>query len=161
MNVKGNLARYLRNIYRPLEQFTPLFDLSVRLWIAWIFFHSGLAKLGDWENTQLLFRQQYQVPLLPPEVAAYLCTGAELLFPILLAAGLAGRISALALFLFNIAAVACYASFLFSAQGAIDLQQHILWGALLLITLFHGPGKISIDHVISRRLFYGERRIFT
>ena len=67
------------------------------------------------------------------------------------ALGLASRLSALALFLFNAVAVYAYASFLFGNEGAAGLQQHILWGMMLLVTVFHGPGKLSLDHWLCKK----------
>jgi len=130
---------------------SPLFDLVVRLWVAQVFFLSGLTKLQSWSGTLALFKYEYEVPVLPPAVAAVLGTAAELTLPILIAIGLATRLSSLALFLFNLVAVYAYGSFLFSAEGAAGLQQHILWGALLAMLVFHGPGKLSADYLISRR----------
>jgi len=129
----------------------PLFDLAIRLWVAQVFFMSGLTKIRIWSGTLALFEYEYQVPLLPPAVAALLGTAAELTLPILIAIGLATRLSSLALFLFNLVAVYAYGSFLFSDDGAAGLQQHILWGALLAMLVFHGPGKLSLDHLILRR----------
>ncbi|WP_419619048.1 DoxX family protein, partial [Thiolapillus sp.] len=78
-------------------------------------------------------------------------TAAELSLPILVALGIASRLSALALFAFNAVAVFAYASFLFSTEGSAGLQQHILWGTMLLITVFHGPGKLSVDHLLCKK----------
>jgi putative oxidoreductase len=137
---------------RLLEHYlAPLLDLAIRLYVAAVFFQSGLTKLQSWDTTLALFEEEYQVPLLPPELAAYLGTCAELFLPVLLIAGLGGRLAALALFVFNIVAV-------FSYPGLSDagLVQHQMWGALLLVTLVHGPGRLSADHFLRRR-FLGAR----
>ncbi len=136
---------------RLLDAISPLFDLAVRLWVAWVFFKSGLVKIQSWDSTLMLFEYEYNVPLLSPQLAAWAGTAAELSLPILLALGIASRFTALALFLFNAVAVYAYASFLFSGEGAAGLQQHILWGSMLLITVFHGPGKLSVDHLLCRK----------
>lgn len=138
-------------IARLLELLAPVFDLTVRLWVAWVFFKSGLVKIQSWDTTVMLFNYEYNVPLLSPQVAAWTGTAAELILPVLVALGIAGRLSALALFAFNAVAVYAYASFLFGAEGAAGLQQHILWGVMLLITVFHGPGKLSVDHLLCKR----------
>jgi putative oxidoreductase len=57
-------------------------------------------------------------------------------------------VAALALFVFNIVAVISYPDI--SAAGISD---HLHWGFLLAVTIFHGPGKLSVDHFIHRRLF--------
>ena len=133
-------------VIRLLDFASPVADLAIRLWVANVFWKSGIASLHDWETTVDLFRYEYQVPLLSPQAAAILGTGAELLFPVLLVVGLATRFSAASLFIFNIIAVISYPSL-----GEAGLKDHIYWGILLLVTLLHGPGKISIDHFIRRK----------
>ena len=130
-------------IYKILDFLSTLSDLLIRLWAANVFFKSGLTKIQTFDSTLQLFQYEYHVPILPPEVAAYLATGAELGFSVLLALGLAGRFSALGLFILNIVAVISYPDL-----DATGLQQHQLWGILLLTTLLHGPGKLSIDYLI-------------
>ena len=65
--------------------------------------------------------------------------------------GLGSRLSALVLFVFNIVAVVSYPDL-----GEVGLRDHQVWGLLLLVTLLHGPGKLSLDHLIGRR-FLGRR----
>ena len=129
-----------------IDRLQPLFALALRVYVARVFFLSGLTKLHDWNITLALFRNEYHVPMLPPAAAAVLGTCAELGLPILLFAGFGTRFAALALFLFNIVAAISYPDL--SAAG---LKDHVLWGALLLVLLFYGPGKVSLDHLISRR----------
>jgi putative oxidoreductase len=131
-----------------LNALSFLLDLGIRLWVAKFFFQSGLVKISSWASTLALFENEYEVPLLPPELAAYLGTAAELVLPVLLVLGLFSRPVALALFVFNIIAVISYPDL--SEAG---VNQHIAYGILLLVTLFHGPGKISVDHFIRRRFF--------
>ena len=88
------------------------------------------------------------MPLLPPELAAYMGTFTELFFPVLLVLGLGTRFAAGVLFVFNIIAVISYPDL-----GEVGLKDHQYWGLLLLIPLLHGPGKISIDHFIRRRFW--------
>src|SRR5574340_1440539 len=68
-----------------LESLIPLFDLSVRLYLAHIFWKGGLVKLSSWMSTVMLFTMVYDVPILPPEVAAFLATAIELGGSLLLA----------------------------------------------------------------------------
>lgn len=142
---------------------TPLVDFLVRYWVAGVFFVSGLTKtvsdsftllgftvkyplsLLPTESTFALFEYEYQVPLLPSALAAYLGTAAELLLPVFLFLGLGTRYVALALFIFNIVAVISYPDL-----HAAGVAQHQVWGLLLLVTLCHGPGKWSLDSLISR-----------
>ena len=124
-------------------------DLAIRLYVANVFFRSGLLKIGNWDGTLYLFENEYRVPLLPPEAAAWLGTFGELVFPPLLALGLAARFAAFSLFAFNIVAVVAFWHVLGGNQAA--LMSHVYWGTLLLVTLCHGPGKLSIDQLLRKR----------
>ena len=126
-----------------------LLDLGIRLYVAKVFFWSGLTKIANWETTVALFEDEYRVPLLPPELAAAAGTFGELVFPVLLALGLAGRFAAGSLFIVNLVAVASYWHVLKELEPA--LAQHWYWGVLLLVSLLHGPGKLALDSVVWRR----------
>ncbi len=145
----GSLSSPLALVRRAvglLDFLAPVGDLAVRLWVANVFWQAGLTKAQSFDTTLQLFRYEYSVPLLPPEVAAYLATFSELTFAVLLAAGLAGRFSAAALSVLNIVAVISY-----PALDANALGYHELWGVLLLVPLLHGPGKLSLDHLIAKK----------
>ena len=129
-----------------VDKLQPIFALALRLYVAKVFFTSGLIKLQSWNSTLALFENEFHVPVLSPTVAAYLGTGAELVLPVLLALGIGTRFTAVALFVFNIVAVISYPDL--SDAG---LKDHILWGALLLVTLVYGPGRIAVDRFIQRR----------
>jgi putative oxidoreductase len=111
-----------------------------------VFFQAGLTKFASWSSTLALFESEYRVPLLPPEVAAYLGTGVELGFPVLLVLGLGSRFAAAVLFVFNVVAVVSYPDL-----SEVGLKDHQYWGLLLLVPLFYGPGRLSLDHLIRRR----------
>ncbi|HEY0821916.1 MAG TPA: DoxX family membrane protein, partial [Rhizobacter sp.] len=106
-----------------------------------------LTKIHDWDTTLALFADEYQVPLLPPPVAAVMGTAGELVLPVLLLLGLGGRFAALGLSVVNAVAVLSLAEI---APAA--LQQHVFWGSLLLALLLWGPGKWSLDRLIAPRL---------
>ena len=151
MSLLQTLVKPYSATARLLDLAAPLFDLMIRLWVAWVFFKSGLSKIQSWDSTLMLFEYEYAVPLLTPKTAAYLGTAAELVLPVVVAVGLATRWSAFALFVFNAVAVYAYASFLFGSEGAAGLQQHTLWGVMLAVTVFHGPGKLSLDHWLCKK----------
>lgn len=147
-------ANLMSPVIHGLETLSPLSDLLLRLWVAHVFWNSGLTKIQGWswdtglpQSTLFLFQYEYQVPLLPPVFAAYLGTAIELIFPVLLALGLAGRFAAAVLFVFNIMAVVSYPAL--QTAGKLD---HLMWGIMLLVPLLHGPGKLSIDYFFRRRL---------
>ncbi|MBX3623129.1 MAG: DoxX family protein [Rhizobacter sp.] len=130
-----------------LEMLQPLAQLGARLYVAQAFFLSGLTKIHDWETTLALFNDEYQVPLLPPEVAAVAGTTGELVLPVLLLLGLGGRFAALGLSVVNVVAVLSLADI---APAA--LQQHVFWGSLLVGLALWGPGKWSLDRVVEPRM---------
>lgn len=129
-----------------LMKLQSVFALLLRLYVARVFFTSGMIKLGNWTGTLGLFQNEYHVPLLPPVLAAYLGTAAEVGLPVFIALGLGTRAAAFALFVFNIVAATSY-----PGLSPAGLKDHILWGTILLVTLFYGPGKIAVDAWIKRR----------
>jgi len=131
---------------RLLDRLQPLFALALRLYVARVFFNSGLIKIGNWTGTLGLFQNEFHVPVLPPNIAAVMGTAAELGLPVFIALGLGTRAAAIALFIFNIIAVISY-------PGLSDagLKDHMIWGTMLLVLIFYGPGKIAIDEWLRRR----------
>jgi putative oxidoreductase len=122
--------------------------LAFRLYLAKVFFYAGLSKIANMESTLMLFEYEYSVPLIPFDVAAYLSTFVELVFPVLLVIGLSGRLSAGVLFVLNIVAAISYPDI--SPGG---LNDHYFWGSMLLVLVMFGPGKLSIDAWIRQRFF--------
>jgi len=117
--------------------------LLIRGYIAWVFIKSGLTKMNDWDSTLMLFEYEYQVPLLPFELAAYMATVGEIVLPVLLIAGLLTRLSALGISVINIVAVI---SLVEIAEAALML--HIFWGSLLLVNIIYGAGRLSVDNYL-------------
>ncbi len=144
MNEK--IASLGQGIIRWIDFGSPVIDLAIRLYVGKVFFMSGLTKIASWSSTLALFEYEYAVPLLPPVVAAWLGTAAELTLPVLLVFGLATRPAVFALFVFNIVAVMSYPDI-----SDVGIKDHFFWGFLMLVTLFHGPGALSMDHLIRRR----------
>jgi putative oxidoreductase len=139
----------VRNAWSPLtrllDALQPLAALLARLYVAKVFFFSGLTKLSDWGTTVALFTDEYKVPLLPPALAAAMGTAGELVLPVLLVLGLAGRFSALGLFVVNAVAVISL-----SEIAPAALQQHILWGTLLAALAIYGMGPWAVDRWLKR-----------
>jgi putative oxidoreductase len=132
----------LMHIFTKLEQLDFLPLLGMRLWIADVFFRSGLTKIDSWETTIDLFRDEYKVPVLPPEIAAIMATGVELTAPILVALGLGARFGASALLVMTAVIEFTYGSF--------DI--HKVWALMLFLIITHGPGRASLDYFIRKRL---------
>ncbi len=139
-------------LVRGLDALQPLAALLARLYVAQAFFLSGLTKLRDWDITLALFADEYHVPLLSPPVAAVMGTAGELVLPVLLVLGLAGRFAALGLSVVNLVAVA---SLMEIAPAA--LQQHTTWGVLLAALALYGCGPWSLGpwlRAVLERSFY-------
>jgi putative oxidoreductase len=103
-----------------------------------------MTKLDDWNAAVTLFAEEYKVPLLPPEVAAYIAVSVELSMPVLLVLGLLTRAAALVLLgMTTVIEVFVYPQ---------AWPTHIQWAAMLLVLLCRGPGALSLDHLLWRRL---------
>jgi len=141
--VRERAVRCYAGFARVLDTLAPLYLLAARLYVAKVFMLSGWLKFSRWDSTLALFENEYHVPVLSPHVAAVLGTMAELGLPILLVFGVGTRAGALALFAFNIIAVISYPDL--SPAG---LKDHVLWGALMLMIAFFGPGRFSVDRLL-------------
>lgn len=124
-----------------------LLALCARLSIAAIFFMSGRTKVEGFltvsDTAFTLFREDYKVPILPPEIAAHLATYAEHLFPLLLVLGLFTRFSALAL----LGMTAVIQIFVYPSAW----PTHLSWAALLFYLIGRGAGTLSLDRVLRIR----------
>ena len=128
---------------RPLNALQAPLSLLGRLYVAQAFFLSGLTKLRDWDTTLALFSDEYHVPFLPPELAAWMGTCGEIGLPVLLVLGLGGRIAPLGLSVVNLVAVLSLAEI---APAA--LQQHISWGIVLAALAVFGTGCWALDRLL-------------
>ena len=120
--------------------------LISRFALASVFWRSAQTKVNGFsirEETFYLFQEEYKVPLLPPDLAAYFATIGEHAFSVLLLIGLASRLSALGLFGMTMV----IQLFVFSDGW----PEHILWISLQLLIISRGPGTISLDHLIWTR----------
>jgi putative oxidoreductase len=136
---------------RLLGTLQPFFLLATRLYVSWEFLKSGRLKLTSWDTTVYLFENEYRTPLLPPLAAAIAGTAGELCLPVLLIAGVAGRLSALGLFAVNALAVVSYQHVLLTEGFEAALGQHVLWGFMLALLTILGPGRISVDQLLAGR----------
>ncbi|BBP05388.1 membrane protein [Sulfuriferula plumbiphila] len=147
MTMTNKPIRIAKFAIQRLDDISPVIDLAARLFVANVFWKSGLTKIANWDSTVYLFTYLYHVPVLSPEVAATSATMVELGGAVLLALGLASRFGTAALFILNIVAATSYPDL--SDAGR---QLHVYWGIFLLIFLLHGPGKLSIDHFIRKKM---------
>lgn len=121
-----------------------LLALAARVALGAIFFLSGRTKVEGFltvsDGAYALFREEYRVPLLSPEIAAHLATYAEHFFPILLVVGLCTRFAAFAL----LGMTAVIQIFVYPDAW----PTHLSWAALMLYLIGRGAGPMSLDHVI-------------
>lgn len=119
--------------------------LVLRVGVALVFWRSGLTKLplGN-DMTVFLFEEEYRVPILPPEIAAYFTTLIELVVPWMLIVGIGARIGAAVL----LAETLVIEIFVYP-QSYVD---HLLWAGPLLYLVLRGPGAWSIDHLLRRQI---------
>ena len=136
------LALYRRAVALAERIPLSLVQLASRIAVAYVFWNSAQSKLASWPITIQLFRMEYQVPVLPPELAATLGTATELTGAILLFLGLFTRLSALAL----LGLVAVIQVFVYPGHWG----EHLLWASLLLLLLARGAGVVSLDHLAKR-----------
>lgn len=121
--------------------------LVARCGIAAVFFLSGRTKVTGFlditDSAYYLFETDYKLPLIPPHLAAHLATYSEHLFPVLLVLGLGTRFAALALLgMTTVIEVFVYPQ---------AWPTHLSWAGLLLPLIAQGGGKLSLDHLLSRR----------
>jgi putative oxidoreductase len=107
--------------------------LPLRLAIATVFWNSGMAKLANWDSTLFLFSDEYQLPLLPPALAATMAATTELSAPPLL---LLGMTFVIEVFVYPLA-----------------WPTHIQWAAMLPVLICHGGGAVSVDRLLGRWWF--------
>ena len=142
---------------RVLEWLQSPVLLAARLYVAYVFLASGLQSLRDWSATLWLYVNCFQVPLLPPAVAAVAGTAGEIVLPPLLVLGLFGRFGALGLFAINAVALLSYlhtlhvSLFELGAHLSPALMFHFIWGLLALAVALWGPGRWSVDSWRARR----------
>jgi len=142
MNVLTSFLRLLEKLLNPLQSWLLL---GTRLYVAKQFLQSGWLKVSNWQTTLALFRDEYHVPLLPPNIAAVVGSFGELFFPVLLILGLGGRIGPLGLSAVNVLAVVSYSEVLLAEGNEAAIGQHILWGFMLLVLVAFGNGSLALD----------------
>ncbi len=119
-----------------------ILDLVIRLWIAEIFFVSGVLKIANWQTALYLSANEYPVPWMNPVTAAYLGVSIELLGSVLLALGLATRIAALPMLILSLVIQLNY----------VAVDQQLFWALFLGWYVVHGAGPLSLDRMLARGL---------
>lgn len=140
---RGGIAGSIRALFDRLGRLPfSIIQLAARVAVAAVFWRSGQVKIASWEQTVSLFRDEYQVPLLPPDLAAWLAAATELTCPVLLLLGIAARFGAATLLgMTLVIQIFVYPS---------NWPEHLMWASLLLVILTRGAGKLSIDHLLGK-----------
>jgi len=150
-NIIVRAVESLLNILKSIpEEFV---SVSARLAMASVFWRSAQTKIEGWSfldqswhfynlnsSTFLLFRHEYKVPLIDHEIAAYMATFGEFFLSLALFFGFMTRFSAFGL----LAMTAVIQIFVYPDAW----PTHIMWLAILLYIIKHGPGKLSLDHAL-------------
>jgi putative oxidoreductase len=145
---RSSFSQRARDILETLGRFPEgAFQTLFRICTASVFWASGLTKIASWQTTIVLFRDEYKVPVLPPEIAAYLGATVELSCSTLIFLGLASRLATLPL----IGLTLVIEIFVYPE----DWSEHLTWLSMLLFILTRGPGPLSLDAVIRRYALKG------
>jgi putative oxidoreductase len=120
-----------------------LLAIPLRVALATVFWNSAMVKLANWDAALDLFRDEYNLPVLPPELAAYMAVSIELSTPVLLVLGLATRPAALVL----LAMTSIIEIFVYPQAW----PTHIQWVAMLFVLLCRGSGTWSLDYLIRQK----------
>jgi putative oxidoreductase len=145
LGLRISLAILLHRAIAILDRFPlSILQLMFRIAIAAVFWSSGLTKIASWDTTIVLFRDEYMVPLLPPEIAAVISATFELSCSVLIVAGLATRLATLPL----LGMTFVIEVFVYPEYWAM----HLMWATVLLSLLTKGPGVFSLDYYAGRIL---------
>ncbi len=148
------LGDYYRQLATALSSLGPLVLLLFRVWVALAFWRAGVVKFDDPAGTSYLFNNEYHVPLLSGDVAAFLGTWIELVMPWFLLLGLGGRLTAGFLFVYNLMAVISYPDLwphgFWAGLVGNDFSDHKVWAMMLLAVVAWGPGTLSLDRLLGR-----------
>jgi putative oxidoreductase len=146
VSVESPLVQRLDRLRTTARRFPLSFvEFGMRLAVGATFFRSGMLKYQSFDNAIVLFRNEYRLPLLPPDIAAYLGTAVELAAPVLLVLGLFARFGAAALLVMTLTI-----QFLVYPE---NWPEHLMWASILAYILRSGAGALSIDRLIAFNLF--------
>lgn len=128
----------------------PIVLLAMRLWMASIWFNSGLTRVAHWDSQVFLFSNIHPLPGVPALLPAVITTGAELSLSVLLAFGLFGRLAALGMLIMAMVIQFIVANTPAGIENQIGNSDHYMWMLLLAAVVVRGPGLLSVDHWLAK-----------
>jgi putative oxidoreductase len=145
LSLIGRLFDAHEAVGRGLTKFLePVFNLAARIWMGKIFLDSGLARVINWDKQEFLFQEEYKLGLLSPKLWAIITTGAELVLPVMLFAGLFTRVPALGLLIMT--------AFIHFVVGFANddylAPYHYVWMLAFGYLVIRGGGPLSVDGFI-------------
>ena len=126
--------------------------LGIRLYIARIFYNTGIVRVNSWDSQEFLFMEIHPVPYLAPSLAAPITTFGEIALAVAFAFGFLGRLSGLGLLIMAMVIQFVVAQTPQGIDNGIGNNVHYLWMLLCLIVAVNGPGKLSVDRLIWNRI---------
>ncbi len=128
----------------------PILNLSIRIYMALIFWKSGKLRYddwvnGSWDNQVEAFTEYHPIPGVDPQLAAIGGTIGELVLPVMLAFGLFTRFGAAGLLVMTLVI-----QYLVPEDYGVSNPQHYFWMLLLLVPMLHGGGLLSVDGLFQR-----------
>ena len=130
-----------------------LISLAARIFPAAVFWRSGQTKVEGWhvtDNAIALFRDEYALPLIDPELAAKIAAFSEHFFPVLLVHWpRQPAFAALALLVMT----AVIEIFVYPDAW----PEHGVWATCFLVVIARGPGIFSLDHLLTKRWLRAQR----
>jgi len=153
--VDTGLAGMLRRLVRPGlidNEIESIVALGIRLYIAQIFYRSGIVRVNSWDSQEFMFTDIHPVPFLPPSLAAPFTTFSEIGLAMAFAFGFLGRLSGMGLLVMTLVIQLIVAQTPQGVENHIGNSVHYFWMLLCLVVAINGPGRMSIDRMIWDRI---------
>jgi putative oxidoreductase len=123
----------------------PIANLAARIYVALVFFQSGMSKVENWGKTTQMFQEEWIIPYLTPNISALLATAGELVLPIMLMIGFFTRFAAMGLL-----CIAVVIEFVIFGGNAENVQ-HYYWMLIFALIVGYGGDKLSLDNFFKKR----------
>lgn len=153
--IDTGLPGMIRRVVRPGiidNEIESIIALGIRLYIAQIFYRSGIVRLNSWDSQEFMFTDIHPVPFLPPSFAAPVTTLSEIGLAMAFAFGFLGRLSGMGLLIMTLVIQLIVAQTPQGVENHIGNSVHYFWMLLCLVVAINGPGRMSVDRMIWDRI---------